>query len=125
MQVTHGKRWVWARAAGAIAATLVSCGPAQAFYWHDWPGSRVLVQQSVITQQHQNPTANPPTSTPPASTTPEPGSPRTPPPPIGPPIGGDKPPIGPPEQTPEPATALLGVVGLGALAAVRGWRKRK
>lgn len=123
MDVKGGRWCAWARALGAVAATLAVCGPAQAFYWHDWPGSRVLVQQTVIPQQHQNSTANPPTSTPPETTPgPGPGTPRTPPPPIGPPVGGDKPPVGP-QQTPEPGTGLLALLGLGAMAAARRWRR--
>jgi MYXO-CTERM domain-containing protein len=123
IRVMCGNWRAWARTAGAVATMLIVSGPAHAFYWHNWPGSGVVVQQSLITQPHQNTTANPPSSAPPETVQP-PGSPGTPPVPIGPPVPIDKPPVGP-SPTPEPATGLLGLLGLGALAAARrSWNRK-
>jgi MYXO-CTERM domain-containing protein len=99
---------------------LVACGPARAFYWHDWPGSRLRVQETVITPRHHDTPGNPPV----IAIPPPPNTGRVPPPPIGPPVPIDQPPVGP-THTPEPSTALLGALGLGALAAVRRLRNRQ
>ena len=119
MRVTYGNWRVWAvRAAGVAVATLGVCGPAHAFYWYDWPGSQIRIQQTLITQPHQDASPNPRVT---VSPLPPPGPGHVPPPPIGPPVPIDKPPVGP-NPTPEPATGLMGLLGLGALAAVRRWR---
>jgi hypothetical protein len=104
---------------GVIAA-LAACGPAHAFYWQGWPGSQLRIPPTLILTPPQSAPISPPPET------------VTPPPPLGPPVpvnqppGGTPsgPPVGPPEHTPEPATGLLGLVGVGALAAVRKWRKK-
>jgi MYXO-CTERM domain-containing protein len=114
-----GKAWT-ARAAAAVAVVLVAGGPARAFYWYGWPGSRLTVQQTLITPPHQETPGNPPV----VVVTPPPGTGHTPPPPVGPPVPIDQPPVGP-THTPEPSTALLGALGLGALATVRRWRKKQ
>ena len=110
MRVTCG---IW-RAWAALAVALTVCGSARAFYWQDWPGSQLRVQESPIIQ---------PKSTEPGQPTPLiPG--RNQPPPVGPPIPVDKPPVGP-HPTPEPSTGLIGLLGLGAIAAVRRWRAKR
>ena len=122
MRVTYGNWRVWAvRAAGVAAATLGVGGPAHAFYWYDWPGSRIRVQQTLITPPHRDAPGSPPQ---PVSPLPPPGTGRVPPPPIGPPVPIDKPPVGP-NPTPEPSTGLIGLIGLGALTAVRRWRRKQ
>ncbi len=78
----------------AVVVLLMAGGEARAFYWYGWPGSQALVEQTLV------PTTSVPT------------------PPPGPLVVVDK----PPEQTPEPATGLLGLLGLGAVAAVKRWR---
>lgn len=99
----HAARKSW-RMWGAVVVLLVATTEARAFYWFGWPGSQLRVEETLL---------------------PPPGpTGRMPNPPIGPPVTVAKPPIGPPEQTPEPATGLLGLIGLGALA-VRKWRKKK
>jgi MYXO-CTERM domain-containing protein len=98
MRVTCGTWRIWA----ALVVVLAVCGPARAFYWQDWPGSRL--REPVL---------------------PSPLVPgRNEPPPLGPPVPIDKPPVGP-NPTPEPSTGLIGLIGLGAIAAVRRWRKRR
>ncbi|WP_171474218.1 PEP-CTERM sorting domain-containing protein [Frigoriglobus tundricola] len=109
MQVTCGTWRMWAaRTACAVAAVLAASGPARAFYWYDWPGSGLKSQGSLVPQS-QNSSSNPPSGTQPSS----PGG-QSPPP--------DGPPPGQP-TAPEPGTGLLGVMGLGVLAAARRWRK--
>lgn len=98
---------------GAVAVLLVAGGSAHAFYWYDWPGSQIPKEPTLVT--------------PPSLVSPnipdQPRQPGTPTPPVGPPVPVDKPPIGPPEHTPEPATGVIGLIGLGALAA-RKWLKK-
>ena len=126
-QTRCGSWRVWARAATAVVAVLIASGPAHGFYWHNWPGSGLAQQQTLIVQTpHVNSPANPPSGTPPeiVSTSPPgspPGSPEGPPVPVGPPV--DKPPPVGPNSTPEPGTALLVAVGLGVLAGARRWKK--
>jgi MYXO-CTERM domain-containing protein len=100
-----------------VAVLLAACGPAGAFYWHGWPGSRVTAVPTLIPPpSHTTPpgTPTPPTPVP----VPPDGPPVTPPtPPIVPP------PVGPPNQTPEPSTGLIALAGLGAIAARRWWKK--
>ncbi|MBM3980260.1 MAG: PEP-CTERM sorting domain-containing protein [Planctomycetes bacterium] len=88
---------VWA----ALAVVLIVAGPARAFYWHGWPGSQLRVEPTLI---------GPPVPLAPVPL-PEPT------------IFNPVPPLGPPAPTPEPATAVLGVLGIGALA-VRRLRRR-
>jgi hypothetical protein len=108
------KRVIW-RVGLAVAVVLTACSPAHAFYWHDWPGSRIRVEPSLV----------PPI-------TPVPGNPPTippigPPPTTLPPISEFNPPNppGPPEQTPQPSTGHIGLLGLGAVALARRLRSRK
>lgn len=110
MRVTCGTWRAWA----ALAVALAACGPARAFYWPDWPGSRLQVQQTLV----PNPRTQEPIQ--PLPTIPA----KDAPPPIGPQGPGDRPPVGP-HPTPEPSTALIGLIGLGALAAARRWRTKK
>lgn len=98
MRTTWGTWWA------ALAVALAACGPAHAFYFEGWPGSGVTRPPSLLPQvqvQVQRPGVEPS--------------------PLGPLEPIDKPPVGP-NPTPEPATGLLGLLGLGALA-VRRWRK--
>src|SRR5262245_34506048 len=102
------RKW---RAWVAVGVLLIACEPAHAFYWQGWPGSRIHIEPTLVGP----------------SPLPQPGNPDTPdteipPIPTGPSIPVDRPPIGPPTQTPEPATGLLGLLGLGALAARRWWK---
>ncbi len=101
---------------GAGAVLLVVGGQAQAFYWYDWPGGRRAGTTLVTPDQAQPFAVNPPLVEKP------PGAPQTPTPPVGPPVPVDRTPIGPPTQTPEPSTGIIGLIGLGAAAAVRRWR---
>ncbi len=124
----HAARKSW-RMWGAVVVLLAATTEARAFYWFGWPGSQLRVEETLLTPPAQVPPAvvTPGVVTPPNTppTFPPPGpTGRMPNPPIGPPVPVAKPPIGPPEQTPEPATGLLGLIGLGALA-VRKWRKKK
>lgn len=85
-----------------VASVLLSAVPAQAFYWYDWPGSRIPPPRTVI----------PP---------PEwPEGPQWPgdPPSVTPPV------VTPPGAVPEPGTAVAALVGLGAIAIARAWRKK-
>ena len=87
----------------AVAGLLSTAGPARAFYWYGWPGSKLPPDRTVITPPHQDKPGNPPDRppvTPPPDTTP-PGT-----------------------STPEPSTALAALIGLGALTARRAWRKK-
>jgi hypothetical protein len=97
-------RWAWA---AAVAAVLASAGPAPAFYWYGWPGSRVPPRKTIVGP---------------------PGAPENPPvfPPLMPPVNSppELPPT-PPGPVPEPGTALAALAGLGALAAARMWRGRR
>jgi MYXO-CTERM domain-containing protein len=94
------------RAWAALVVVLAAAGPARAFYWHGWPGSQLRVEPTLI---------GPPVPLAPLSPTEGP-----PPDPV---ILNPVPPLGPPTPTPEPATALLGALGLGALA-LRSIRRR-
>jgi MYXO-CTERM domain-containing protein len=103
------------RVCGAVAVVLMAAGPARAFYWQGWPGSKVPLNHSLVLPPGAG-------SNPPSGDGPAPVSPPVP--PAGPPLPVDKSPLGPPDHTPEPATGVLGLLGLGALA-VRRWRSRK
>jgi MYXO-CTERM domain-containing protein len=88
----------------AAAGLLVLAGPAQAFYWYGWPGSQLPPDRPVITPPNDDKPGNPP----------------------------DRPPVNPPPEepppnnpTPEPGTAVVALVGLGAIAARRLMRQGK
>ncbi len=116
-------RWAGWRLGLAFAATLAACGSAHGFYWYDWPGSRIRREPSLLEPRQQNNPANPPSTprvtppTPPPTKAPPDGSDD------GPPPDDNPPPVGP-EQTPEPATGLIGLAGLGAVAA-RVWLRKR
>jgi MYXO-CTERM domain-containing protein len=83
----------------AVVAVLLLTGPAQAFYWYGWPGSRVPPRKTIVGPPDKHAPENPPEV------------------PVNPPV---VPPVVPPtEPVPEPATALAALAGLGALAAAR------
>lgn len=105
---------------GAAAGVLLSAGAAPAFYFPGWPGSGEPIRRSLIPPKVADRPGNPP-STPPLNT-PTPGRPEGNPPPFQdiPPTPGDQP---PPEHVPEPATGLLGLIGLSAAAAARRLRR--
>jgi hypothetical protein len=87
----------------ALAVVLGSALPAQAFYWRGWPASIKVPDKTLVPDD--NPTGSP--------------TPITPPPVYVPP---DIVPVGPPVQTPEPATGVIALLGLGTVAVLR---KRK
>jgi len=93
--------WRSWQAGAALAIALSACGPARAFYFEGWPGSGVTDSPTLLVQVNR---------------------PLVEPSPLGPLEPIDKPPLAP-NPTPEPATGLLGLLGLGALA-VRKWRKK-
>ena len=74
--------------------------PAEAFYWYGWPGGPRPPKTVVPPDKPGNPPENPPPENPP---------PENPPPPNG---------------VPEPGTAVAALVGLGALAVSRAWRRK-
>jgi hypothetical protein len=97
---------IWCGGLLAIAALLMSAEPARAFYWYGWPGSKLPPDRTVVTPPHKDKPGNPPER-----------------PPVNPP---NNPPVIPPgTPVPEPATALAALTGLGAMAALRAWRRRK
>src|SRR5215211_393146 len=87
----------------AVAGLLSSAEPVGAFYWYGWPGSKLPPDRTVITPPHEDKPGNPP----------------------------DRPPVNPPPDetppnnpTPEPGTALAALIGLGAIAVRRAWRRK-
>jgi hypothetical protein len=98
----------------ALVAVFAQAAPAGAFYWYGWPGSGIPPERSIVGfplvgPQHKD-WQPPPIEVP-----------------VGPTSGGG-PIIPPPQSTPEPATALAAIIGLGALAATRAiagkkWKK--
>lgn len=95
---------------GVIAATVVvllMAEPVQGFYWRGWPGSGVIVAPLLVDPNEPTP------GNPPVDPIPFPGT-----------ENNYSPPVGPPANVPEPATGLASLLGLGALAAVRRWRKK-
>jgi MYXO-CTERM domain-containing protein len=114
--------WAWA----AVAGVLATAGQARAFYWNGWPGSKVPPPRTLIQPKEAGNPRNPPRGPNipggPLPELPPGGTPEVPPggspeiPPVTPP---------PPESIPEPASGLLGLVGLAAAIAARRWRQRK
>ena len=88
----------------AVAIVLGSAFPAQAFYWRGWPASVRVADRTLIPNTDEN----------------TPGTPTFPP-PIYVPVPPT--PIGPPVQTPEPASGLIALLGLGTVAMVRKWKR--
>ena len=82
----------------AAAGLLALAGPAQAFYWYGWPGSQLPPDRTVITPPNDDKPGNPPIR-PPVNPPPDNQPPNTP--------------------TPEPATAVVALLGLGIFAARR------
>jgi hypothetical protein len=105
--------WNWAIALAAIA---VSSAHVQAFYWYGWPGSGVQPDRTIVGPPGGKSGSGPtvPVGLPVVVTTPPPGQGTEP------PGGGTE-----PHTTPEPATGLVAIIGLGALAAARSLRRRK
>lgn len=87
----------------AVTALLVTAEPARAFYWYGWPGSKLPPDRTVVTPPHKDKPGNPPDR-----------------PPVNPPPETEE----PPTPTPEPASGLAALLGLGALAATRALRRR-
>jgi hypothetical protein len=114
---TRRYRLGWAIAAAAVFST---AGPASAFYWKGWPGANIPPDRNLV-EPPGSFTPTPPTANP----TYPPGGPETPPPTPGnklpPPEPGNK--LPPPENVPEPATGVIGLIGLAAVAA--RWAQRK
>jgi hypothetical protein len=96
-------RWKWLY---AIAAVVAAPQCATAFYWCEWPGSRVPRERTVLSPGQQHIPGNPPPHVP-----------------IGPPVVN--PPVGPPNSVPEPGTALAALLGLGAMAGWKALRKKR
>jgi hypothetical protein len=96
---------------------LATAAPASAFYWKGWPGSLLPPDRTLVPPGDQTKPGSPPLPG---------GEPKLPP-------GGElpePPPGGPPpsENVPEPGTALLGLLGLGGIAAgrwIRGTAARR
>lgn len=105
---------------GAAAGVVLTAGPAPAFYFNGWPGSGEPITRTLIPPKVQDKPGNPPGAPPvtPALNTPGPGTGWS----GGPPPIQFVPPS--PEHVPEPATGLLGLIGLSAAAAAR-WRRRR
>jgi MYXO-CTERM domain-containing protein len=119
----------------SAAGVLLAAGPAPAFYFNGWPGSGEPIRRSLIQPGNENQPGNPPPVSPPPGVPPG----GSPPPVFMPPtIPGEQPPgvppgvppsvppgeQPPPEHVPEPATGLLGLLGLSAAVAAR-WLRRK
>jgi hypothetical protein len=93
----------------AAAGVCVLASPAPAFYWLGWPSNPgTTISRTVVPPGTEIP--GPPVAEPKV-----PGG--EPIPPEGPPP--TEPPPNPPGPVPEPATAVVGLIGLGVLAARR------
>jgi MYXO-CTERM domain-containing protein len=105
--------WNWAIALAAIA---ISSAPVQAFYWYGWPGSGLPPDRTIVGPPGGKSGSGPkvPVGLPVVVTTPPPGQGTEP------PGGGSG-----PHSTPEPATGIVALIGLGALAAARAYRRGK
>lgn len=91
----------------AVAVLFVFSNSAQAFYWRGWPGSGLVTAPHLVDPNHPTP------GNPPSDPLPLPGTENT----------YIPPGVGSPESVPEPTTGLAGLIGLGAIAALRRWRK--
>ncbi len=101
MHRTHARNTL--KLMAALMVVLLVESRASAFYWRGWPGGSSDNERTLI-----EPPGIPP------------GTPFPPPVEIDTPF----PPIGPPQQTPEPASAVMGIVGLATLAVGR-WARKK
>jgi len=84
----------------AIAVIALTCAPAHAFYWRDWPGSRIKLPDTLIPDDPGS------GGGPGGDFDPGPGN-----------GGGNDP------HVPEPGTLLASAMGL-ALVGLRQWRRR-
>src|SRR5262245_65973722 len=96
---TRIRRLIWFGGVAAVVALLATAEPALAFYWYGWPGSKLPPDRTVVTPPNKDKPGNPPDR-----------------PPVTPPPDTEQP---PPNPTPEPASGLAALLGLGALAAAR------
>jgi len=94
------------RGLAALVIVLGTALPAQAFYWRGWPASVRLAERTLLGPGDDGITENP--------------TPIFPPPDYVPPTMV---PVGPPVQTPEPATGVIALLGLGVVGIVRKWRR--
>lgn len=101
------------RIGGALTVVLATAAPAPAFYWKGWPGSLMPPDRTLVPPGDSEIPGSPPI--PGADPILPPGGEFTPPTPGG--------PVPPSENIPEPTTALLGLLGLGGIAACR-WARR-
>jgi hypothetical protein len=105
------------------AGVLLTAGPAPAFYFNGWPGSGEPIRRSLVQPNSETQPGSLPPGGPPASFTPGAPPVEKPPPVLStPPFPGEQP---PPEHVPEPATGLIGLLGLSAVALARRWRRKQ
>jgi len=116
------RAWAW-----AAAGVLLTAGSAPAFYFNGWPGSGQPVRRTLLPPSDQGQPGSPPGGQIPGGPGPT-FPPQVVPPGVPggqqPPPGGPHVPPGGPGPVPEPASGLLGVLGLTAVAAARRWRKK-
>jgi hypothetical protein len=107
---------IWLIWVVALVAIIVTSAQAHAFYWYGWPGSGVPPDRTIVGPPggSSKPPPKNPTGTPVVVTNPPPGGTGT-----EPPGGGSE-----SHPTPEPATGLATLAGLGVLAVVRAFKRR-
>jgi hypothetical protein len=113
MRVVCGTWRVWV----AVAVVLTAAVPARAFYWGTWPGSKLSTPPTLVFPTPLK-LGSPPPIPPPPELIGQPTPTQGPTLPVNQP-----PPLGPPEQAPEPATGVLGLLGFGTLVVMRRWRR--